>query len=195
MTDTKDYIIDRAFSLFMNRSYEAVSISDISQSIGLTKGALYHHFSSKEELFKAVVDKYLEFTEIEIKDLPDSFLEFCDICINKAKQTLHTITSQTEDFSIINYMSFITDSFRHYPGFAESAMAFMNKETEKIKTVLDRAIEKGEIRPDVNTQLFSQTYFSYIICLAGPILNKQSIEDAVELLRAQIMESYKLIRI
>jgi len=59
MTDTKEYIIDQAYKLFLTKSYEAVSISDISNAIGLTKGALYHHFLTKEELFKAVIDKYL----------------------------------------------------------------------------------------------------------------------------------------
>jgi TetR/AcrR family transcriptional regulator, transcriptional repressor for nem operon len=195
MTDTKDYIIDRAFSLFMNRSYEAVSISDISQAIGLTKGALYHHFTNKEELFKAVVDKHLNASDVEIKDIPDTFLEFCQISIEKIKQTILKITSQTENFSIINYMSFITDSFRHYPGYAENSITFMNTETDKIKNILDRAITQGEIRSDLNTKLFSQTFFSYIIYLAGPIMNQHPIDDVIELLKAQIMESYKLIKI
>ena len=59
MSDTRDYIIDKAHSLFLSRSYEAVSISEISKAIGFTKGALYHHFKSKDELFKAVVENYL----------------------------------------------------------------------------------------------------------------------------------------
>ena len=52
MENTKEFIIDEAFKLFLDHSYEAVSISDISQAIGFTKGALYHHFKNKEELFK-----------------------------------------------------------------------------------------------------------------------------------------------
>jgi len=56
MNDTREYIIDESYKLFLNRSYEAVSISVISDAIGFTKGALYHHFKNKEELFKAVID-------------------------------------------------------------------------------------------------------------------------------------------
>jgi AcrR family transcriptional regulator len=57
MKDTKEYIINEARKLFLKHSYEAVSIRDISQAIGLTKGSLYHHFKNKEELFKSVIDK------------------------------------------------------------------------------------------------------------------------------------------
>ena len=59
MSETKEHIIDKSYELFISHSYEAVSISDISKAIGMTKGALYHHFLNKEELFKAVVDKHL----------------------------------------------------------------------------------------------------------------------------------------
>ena len=58
MNDTRDFIIDEAYKLFLTQSYEAVSISTISEAIGLTKGALYHHFTNKEDLFKAVIDKH-----------------------------------------------------------------------------------------------------------------------------------------
>jgi Transcriptional regulator len=195
MSETKDYIIDRAFELFMSRSYEAVSINDISQAIGLTKGALYHHFTNKEELFKAVVNKHFDMKCFEIKEIPDSLIEFNEICLDKAKQTIERIASQTKGFSVIDYMSFITDSFRHYPGFAESNVDFISNETNKIKQVLDKAIECGEIRPDINTTLFSQTYISYMFCLAMPIIKQQPIEEAIGYLRSQIMELYKLIKL
>jgi len=195
MSETKDYIIDRAFELFMSRSYEAVSINDISQAIGLTKGALYHHFTNKEELFKAVVNKHFDMKCFEIKELPDSLMEFSEICLDKAKQTIEKIASQTKGFSIIDYMSFITDSFRHYPGFAESNVDFISNETNKVKQVLDKAIECGEIRPDINTSLFSQTYISYMFCLTMPIIKQQSIDEAIGYLRSQIMELYKLIKL
>ena len=43
--------------MFLYNNYEAVTINSIIKAAGLAKGALYHHYISKEELFKAVVDK------------------------------------------------------------------------------------------------------------------------------------------
>lgn len=55
MSDAKDDILEAATKLFLQRSYDAVSIKDITEAVGVTKGALYHHFSSKEELLGEVI--------------------------------------------------------------------------------------------------------------------------------------------
>lgn len=54
---TRQDILAAARRLFAERGYTHVSVPDISRSIGLTHGALYHHFDSKDELFRAVFDQ------------------------------------------------------------------------------------------------------------------------------------------
>ena len=194
MNDTREYIIDKAFSLFLKDSYVAVSISDISNAIGLTKGALYHHFKNKEELFKAVIDKYFVVNEIELNTETDTFLEFSEACIRNAKETLQNIFSHGQEFEVINYMSLIADSFRHYPGFADQKIQFIQNETDKIKTILVKSIERGEIRSDIDTTLIAQSYFSNMLGLAAPIIKNQSIDEAIETLRAQLNQMYLLLK-
>ncbi|MCU5772397.1 TetR/AcrR family transcriptional regulator [Erwiniaceae bacterium BAC15a-03b] len=48
---TRQMILDSAARLFATGGYGAVSIDEIMQSAGLTRGAFYHHFSSKRELY------------------------------------------------------------------------------------------------------------------------------------------------
>ena len=43
MTDTKEKILETALKLFAKDGYEAVSVSDIEDELGITKGALYKH--------------------------------------------------------------------------------------------------------------------------------------------------------
>jgi len=194
MNDTREYIIEKAFTLFLKDSYVAVSISDISNAIGLTKGALYHHFKNKEELFKAVIDKYFVVNEIELNKETDTFLEFSEACIRNAKETLQNIFSHGQEFEVINYMSLIADSFRHYPGFADKKMQFIQNETDKIKIVLVKAIERGELRSDIDTTLIAQSYFSNMLGLAAPIIKNQSIDEAIKNLRAQLNQMYLLLK-
>lgn len=56
--ETVNLILDVAFRLFMEKGYEHTSIQDIiGQLGGLSKGAIYHHFKSKEEILMAVTDR------------------------------------------------------------------------------------------------------------------------------------------
>lgn len=194
MSETREYIIDQAFTLFIRQSYEAVSISDISKAIGMTKGALYHHFASKEELFKAVVDKYFNITNIEADIENISFRQFNDICIAHARNIAEMLFGNAIEFAPIDYMSFVADSFRHYPGFSENKIKMINTDTETIKQALDRAILSGEIRPDIDTQIVAQSYFANVIGLAGNIIQNFSIDKTIEMLSAQFEMMYHLLK-
>lgn len=50
-------ILDTAERLFMEKGYERASLQDIIDATGLSKGAIYHHFASKEDIFYSVCDR------------------------------------------------------------------------------------------------------------------------------------------
>lgn len=56
---TKRRIIRIASDLFSERSYLGVSMSDIAERLGITKPALYYHYSSKMEIYTEVLDDVL----------------------------------------------------------------------------------------------------------------------------------------
>lgn len=59
--ETVNLILDTARGLFMEKGYEHTSIQDIIDNLGgLSKGAIYHHFKSKEDILAAVVDRMTE---------------------------------------------------------------------------------------------------------------------------------------
>ena len=56
--ETVGRILDTAQRLFLEKGYEQTTIQDIIDNLGgLTKGAIYHHFKSKEEIIDAVSDR------------------------------------------------------------------------------------------------------------------------------------------
>ncbi len=56
--ETVNLILDTAQSLFLEKGYEHTTIQDIIDNLGgLTKGAIYHHFKSKEEILNAVTKR------------------------------------------------------------------------------------------------------------------------------------------
>ena len=53
---TRRALIDAARALFAQNGYAETSLDDVVAEAGVTKGALYHHFDNKKELFAAVVE-------------------------------------------------------------------------------------------------------------------------------------------
>lgn len=51
---TKDKIISTALQLFMEKGFEKTSMQDIADHLGMSKGGIYHHFKSKEEIIDIV---------------------------------------------------------------------------------------------------------------------------------------------
>ena len=55
---TVEKILDVAHRLFLEKGYDNTTIQDIVDNLdGLSKGAVYHHFKSKEEIMDAVSDR------------------------------------------------------------------------------------------------------------------------------------------
>lgn len=55
----REAVLHAAIAVFTEQGYEAASVSGIAARLGLTKSALYHHFSSKEELLRIALDTAL----------------------------------------------------------------------------------------------------------------------------------------
>ena len=57
--ERKSEILDVAEQLFAEKGFDNASTNDIIKKIGIARGTLYHHFSSKEEILDAIVDRMI----------------------------------------------------------------------------------------------------------------------------------------
>lgn len=194
MKSTRDFIIDEAYKLFLKQSYEAVSISDISQAIGFTKGALYHHFVNKEDLFKAVVDKYLWLVDPPSSYGQISLKEYLELGVQKAYEIIKNLLDPSLDFETIDFISLSIAAIRHYPGFVEEKGKYLELEIGKTKIILDHAIETGEIRGDINTLIMARNFHFLYTGLVGDLIHSKSTEKSIAMLREQLDELYHLLK-
>lgn len=71
-------IVQAAVKLFARQGYHKTTIADITQAIGLTSGAIFHHFPNKEAILEAVIDSVkrglLEYAEIANRAGSGSFV-------------------------------------------------------------------------------------------------------------------------
>ena len=63
----REKILNTATQLFIQKGSEKTSMQDIAQTAGISKGAIYHHFKSKDEIVLAVIRSRKELMEEEMK--------------------------------------------------------------------------------------------------------------------------------
>ncbi|KQM09599.1 MAG: hypothetical protein AL399_00700 [Candidatus [Bacteroides] periocalifornicus] len=159
MNDTRDFIVERAFCLFLQRGYEGISIRDIQEAVGLSKGAIYHYFRSKEDIFGEAMDRYLlpaiqtlpEALDPEsatpLRDAMDASLEWRDAYIAR----LRLITEQKgDDFRFFRLLFQVGE---YYRDFHDKLVAGLATERERWRRALTLAVDRGEIRGNTDQEL------------------------------------------
>src|SRR5580698_10386863 len=63
VVDSRQEILRTAARLFQQRGYDATSMNDVAAALKLSKGGLYHHFQSKDEILFEIMDHAMEITE------------------------------------------------------------------------------------------------------------------------------------
>jgi AcrR family transcriptional regulator len=63
LIDSRQEILRTAARLFQQRGYDATSMNDVAAALKLSKGGLYHHFQSKDEILFEIMNHAMEITE------------------------------------------------------------------------------------------------------------------------------------
>ncbi|HPT04500.1 MAG TPA: TetR/AcrR family transcriptional regulator [Bacteroidales bacterium] len=198
MKDTKEFILKSAYDLFLHNNYEAVTINKISEATKLTKGAIYHHYANKEDIFKAVVDKYMIENKVKIPYEHTSLDDFIQHTINDAQKKISEELAQNIGFQKVMPLHFISltiDALQYYPGFAEIGQKFYENFINKWKSVLDDAVKNGEIRNDIDTEIISMNFLNISTGIIGNMIMRGSIDYAFEMFKKQMKELYKIIKL
>jgi len=63
VVDSRQEILRTAARLFQQRGYDATSMNDVAAALKLSKGGLYHHFQSKDEILFEIMNHAMEITD------------------------------------------------------------------------------------------------------------------------------------
>lgn len=139
MNKTKRKIFETSMKLFAQKGYDATSIEEITATVGVAKGTLYYHFSSKEEIFNFLVDEGMKLLKNSI-----------DIKTSKLKNSIDKLRAVVliQIKIIAKYEDFMTIVISQIWGNEQRNIMCKNKVLEYIETIRDiveDGIKKGEI--------------------------------------------------
>lgn len=96
--ETLEKIIVTSSRLFTEKGYEQTSIQDILDETKLSKGGLYHHFKSKDEILEAVMQKRVQYVEKMFHDIIQNTV--ANNGKEKLKKILYQLTTDTKTHTL-----------------------------------------------------------------------------------------------
>lgn len=176
--ETVNLILNVALKLFMEKGYEHTSIQDIIDNLGgLSKGAIYHHFKSKEDILVAVTDRMTGKSNQILADIRDS-KEL------NGKEKLKAIFKTSANRNVNNDIFNMAFSFSNNP---RLFFSFLNETVYEaaphyILPIIKQGIADGSIKTDYPEQMAE-----LIIFIANIWLNPMVFDNTEEELYGKFM--------
>jgi AcrR family transcriptional regulator len=155
--ETHTHILESAYQLFSRNGYDASSVADICQLAGVSKGAFYHHFPSKQALFMELLENWLtgldaglQLARHNTQTIPQAILKMATLAGNIA---------QTADINLSIILEFWTQSSRD-PAIWETTVAPYRRYQDYFASLIQEGIHEGSFRKDIDPQAAARALVS-----------------------------------
>ena len=159
--ETRLRILQAAEACFAQNGHDATSVAEICKHAGLSKGAFYHHFSSKQALFIELLNRWLENLDMqfesartEAKDVPEGLFRM-------AEMTGSIFQEASGQFPIL--FEFWVQAVRD-PQIWKAAIAPYHRYRAFFSQMIKAGISEGSLRP-VDPDLTAQVLVSLAVGL------------------------------
>jgi len=146
----------------MSKGYDSVSMTVLQQELKMSRGAMYRYFESKDDLFKAVIDKYV-FGLMEM--IKPKFSD--DITVAERIELMYTHVQnickfldnlENVEVKFLNYTALIIQGAKRYPNFLDKLKKHKEHNLNVWRKAIKNSIEKGEIRKDINVEIMAKIF-------------------------------------
>ena len=190
---TRNFIIETAAHVFNKKGYDGTSFSDIVESSGISKGAIYGHFENKDELAMAALDHNLKLASKIIFSNVKSRLNSYDKLIGFAQSysLFYEIISNAGGCPVINAA---VDSDDGHNEVRKRVTKFITMWQNSIRKIVNDGIQKGELKQSPEVTVFSDLFISLIeggIMLSKVMNDRKYIDDASNFL-VSLIEKFKV---
>lgn len=165
MKDSKEQILNTALNLFLQKGFKEVTMRELVEGAGLSKGAFYHYFKSKEDVFEEVVMRFARALSIPNYDAlsTTSLQEFYRNWLQHFSQRKSSWgqSASGESAVIQNHYYLIFDGIRLLPAFRDMFYKEQEREMAAWIKIIDIARESKEISTDLPSRQIA-SMFAYV---------------------------------
>jgi TetR/AcrR family transcriptional repressor of nem operon len=150
----REEALDRAMQVFWDKGYEATSLSDLLEAMGIARQSLYDTFGDKHALFLEALARY----ETQRADKLQSCLETAPSVTRAFRELFEQILDESESEKRRGCMgvSAVVELAPHDPELAKSIAARQRSLETLFFRALERASERGELAPSKDTRALAR---------------------------------------
>ncbi|GAB4087089.1 TetR/AcrR family transcriptional regulator [Myceligenerans cantabricum] len=153
-------LLDVAVGTFIERGYDATSIATLAERLGLSKSAIYHHFSSKEQILAAALDEALTGLEAAVArpgedDARGEGTTAAGRLESVLREAVHVLVDRLPYVTLLLRVRGNTDTER-------AALARRRAFDKQVTALLEAAQRSGELRLDVDPRVAERLIFGMI---------------------------------
>lgn len=142
--ETRAHLINAAYRLFSKNGYEATGVSEICNEAGVSKGAFYHHFPSKQAVFLKLLDLWLQMLDNGFKMVLNETQSIPQAILGMAAMAGNTF--QNADVRLSIMLEFWTQASRD-PSIWQTAIAPYRNYQAYFVNLYQQGITEGSLRP------------------------------------------------
>ncbi|MBN2682617.1 MAG: TetR/AcrR family transcriptional regulator [Bacteroidales bacterium] len=155
MIETREHILNTSLMLFLQKSYKDVTMKEIVDKSGLSKGAFYHYFESKESLFREIVLRFLSMGKVDYEKFDQNSLklfysQYVDYLQKSINELILMFSFTAEEKFNVNFFLIMFEAAARFPEFLKMELENYQKDLKSWITVVANAKKSGEIRSKTN---------------------------------------------
>lgn len=155
----RNRITQVALKVFSQEGYSEATMDNIARELGVTKGALYHHFKSKEDILKEIYRWRHQLTQDVLRkslDDPDP--------IRGLHELYDTMVKDYQEFAPIEFE--ILSLAAHDEKIRGIISKGYEEDLEILEKFLQTLVKKGKIRSDANTRMLAASLYAFSLGVA-----------------------------
>ncbi len=198
MATNRDEIVNKAFFQFLNKGYRACSLKDLEQATGLTKGAFYYYFNSKEEILKEGLERYatvLEDLSEEDFEKIASLKEYIGVVLENKEQRAERLRHLFHSFIIEEfYFQLVLEVEHLFPVYRQRIDELSKNRLARWERIILKAKQNGEIRQEPDTSVLARNLMAVPMSMVNIELFSADLKYAFSDMRMQFEQYYMLIK-
>jgi AcrR family transcriptional regulator len=143
-------IVDTALEIFSTKGYQELTMDEIAKKLGVSKGALYSYFTSKDEILKEIYKNGRQILQKTLTEAAEAQT------INAAIEIIYQQTTQKYEKDIAIYFEILPIAL-HNPDFKQVLQADYKEDIAAAEAFILKLVEKGRISVNIDSPVAAQT--------------------------------------